>query len=770
MEGAPFGRYRLVELLGRGGMGEVWKAFDTATQRVVAVKVLPPQMAADPVFEERFRHEAFAAASLNNPHVVPIHNFGEIEGRLYVDMRLIEGQDLEHVLADGPLDQARAVKIIEQIASALRAAHKIGLVHRDVKPSNILIAEDDFSYLIDFGIARAAGETKLTATGNVVGTWPYMAPERFTTGQSDTRSDIYALTCVLYECLTSSRPFPGNSVEQQIAGHLTTPPPRPSISRPEVTPELDAVIAAGMAKDPEKRYSTTTEMARAARAAITNAASHTRPAQPAFRADGRRGGTFGSHPGRRSGQERLGANARPTGGRDRERRAASLGADPRRPARPCGAGAPTRAQPAEAGRQAPTQAQPAAQAPTQAQPAEHAPPTVMAPPAWAPTPGRHARARCTGLGGNGWALPCRMSRTPRRRRRPSPPRANAKPPTFAARRRHPGQVARRRRAVAVVQAHGGGDPHRRRPDRGRRRDHSSRHQRRRRARTRRPSRRRHGRHQRQWRVGTRRHVRLRVRRADTAQRSAVRERAGRQRDMGDQFGVPHQGLRGERDEGQRIDKHGNDIGAGRGRRTVGVGQRAAGNVPGRRRRGRGLGVAVTGVTPGRVASRRVHRALDGPQLCQQPPGHGDPHRRRRLRGESGRSCDDARPGGVARAGAVRPLSGDRHLQGRKSQRRREFRHPVVLPSHRRALPELLAEPHRHQGPHLCEERVGAGQQVIGCEVQKGGPAHREVTLQYPLPSPAQDPITLLTGRGHYTITGACPFNSDFDSKVQRTGG
>lgn len=222
MEGTPFGRYRLVELIGRGGMGEVWKAFDTATRRVVAVKVLPAQLAADPVFEERFRHEAFAAAGLNNPHVVPIHNFGEIEGRLYVDMRLIEGGDTEHVLAAGPMEPVRAVKIIEQIASALNAAHKIGLVHRDVKPSNILVAEDDFSYLIDFGIARAAGETKLTATGNVVGTWPYMAPERFTTGQSDTRSDIYALTCVLYECLTSSRPFPGESVEQQIAGHLTS--------------------------------------------------------------------------------------------------------------------------------------------------------------------------------------------------------------------------------------------------------------------------------------------------------------------------------------------------------------------------------------------------------------------------------------------------------------------------------------------------------------------------------------------------------------------
>jgi len=269
VKGTPFGRYQLIELLGRGGMGEVWKAFDSATQRVVAVKVLPPQLAADPVFEQRFRREAYAAAGLNDPHVVPIHNFGEIEGRLYVDMRLIDGQDLEHVLTHGPLDPLRAVKIIEQISSALNSAHRVGLVHRDVKPSNILLAEDDFAYLIDFGIARGAGETGLTATGNVVGTWPYMAPERFTTGQTDTRSDIYALACVLYECLTSSQPFPGDSVEQQIAGHLTTPPPRPSLVRAGVSPQLDTVIAKGMAKDPDERYRTTIELARAARTAVT---------------------------------------------------------------------------------------------------------------------------------------------------------------------------------------------------------------------------------------------------------------------------------------------------------------------------------------------------------------------------------------------------------------------------------------------------------------------------------------------------------------------
>ena len=278
MTGTPFGRYQLIDLLGRGGMGEVWKAFDTATQRVVAVKVLPAQLAADSNFERRFRREALAAAGLNEPHVVPIHNFGEIDGRLYVDMRLIEGEDLEHLLTAGPLEPQRAVKIIEQVAAALNAAHRVGLVHRDVKPSNILVTEGDFAYLIDFGIARGADETGMTGTGDVVGTWPYMAPERFTAGQTDTRSDIYALACVLYECLTSSRPFPGDSVEQQIAGHLTAPPPRPSDTYPAISPELDAVIATGMAKDPNERYTTATELANAARTAL--AASESTESSP----------------------------------------------------------------------------------------------------------------------------------------------------------------------------------------------------------------------------------------------------------------------------------------------------------------------------------------------------------------------------------------------------------------------------------------------------------------------------------------------------------
>ncbi|WP_082970237.1 serine/threonine-protein kinase [Mycobacterium sp. E2989] len=268
MEGTPFGRYRLINLLGRGGMGEVWRAYDTVTDRIVALKVLPAHFAADKTFQQRFRREAHSAARLNNPHVVPIHTYGEIDGRLFVDMRLIEGRDLATVLASsGSMPPSRAVHIVEQVAHAVYAAHKIGLVHRDIKPSNILLDENDFAYLIDFGIARVLGETGLTGTDAVVGTLRYMAPERFKVGEADARSDIYALACVLYECLTGGAPFPGDSIEQQLAGHLSAPPPRPSDSG--APPAFDAVIATGMAKDPAQRYATSVDMARAARDAIT---------------------------------------------------------------------------------------------------------------------------------------------------------------------------------------------------------------------------------------------------------------------------------------------------------------------------------------------------------------------------------------------------------------------------------------------------------------------------------------------------------------------
>ena len=270
MEGTPFGRYLLLELLGRGGMGEVWRAHDTETKRIVAIKVLPAHLSEDEEFQRRFRREAHAAARLNSPHVIPIHHYGEIGGRLYLDMRLIKGRDLATVLADGPLDPARAVNIVDQVAKALYAAHQEGLLHRDIKPSNILLDDDDFAYLIDFGIARTMGETRMTQTGSAVGTFLYIAPERLAIGaDEDARVDIYSLACVLYECLTGGPPFPGDTTPQLIAAHLHAPPPRPSVSQPQVPAPVDEVIARGMAKDPQQRYVSTVELVEAAREAIT---------------------------------------------------------------------------------------------------------------------------------------------------------------------------------------------------------------------------------------------------------------------------------------------------------------------------------------------------------------------------------------------------------------------------------------------------------------------------------------------------------------------
>jgi ABC-type amino acid transport substrate-binding protein/predicted Ser/Thr protein kinase len=269
VDATPFGDYQLQELLGRGGMGEVYRAYDTKTDRVVALKVLPHHMAEDTVFQQRFRRESQAAASLSDPHVVPIHGYGQIDGRLYLDMRLIEGMTLGDILAerDGPIDTELAVKVVEQVGTALDAAHQANLIHRDVKPSNILITPREFVYLIDFGLARTAGEKGMTTAGSTLGTLAYMAPERFDAGQSDPRSDLYALACVLYESLTGSRPYPADSLEQQIAGHMVQAPPRPSAFDSGLV-AFDDVIAKGMAKKPGQRYQSGADLAIAARRAL----------------------------------------------------------------------------------------------------------------------------------------------------------------------------------------------------------------------------------------------------------------------------------------------------------------------------------------------------------------------------------------------------------------------------------------------------------------------------------------------------------------------
>ena len=271
MSEGNFGRYEIIGEIGRGGMGTVYRAHDTKMQREVAVKVLRPELVSVPGYVERFRREAFTAGRLSEPHVMPVHEADEIDGRLFLVMPLIAGTDLTGVLVrDGAMAPARAVHVVEQVGAALDAAHSAGLVHRDVKPSNVLLTDKDFAYLIDFGIAHAASETKLTATGMTMGTWGYMAPERFTTGAADASGDIYALACVLYQCLTGVQPFPGESMPQQVHGHCYLEAPRPSAVNPELPEALDAVIARGMAKDPAQRYQTCEALVADARRVISH--------------------------------------------------------------------------------------------------------------------------------------------------------------------------------------------------------------------------------------------------------------------------------------------------------------------------------------------------------------------------------------------------------------------------------------------------------------------------------------------------------------------
>ncbi|MBJ8347808.1 serine/threonine-protein kinase [Antrihabitans sp. YC2-6] len=266
-----FGHYLLERLLGAGGMGQVWLAFDTQTERQVAVKVLPPAFSHDEDYRQRFLREAKVAAALREPHIVPIHSFGTIDDQLYIDMAYIEGRDVGSLLKEGPLPVPKAVDIIAQTGDALDAAHEAGLVHRDVKPSNLLLTHrKGFVYLIDFGIAFGTQQTRLTGSGLSVGTLEYMAPERFV-GTFDASVDVYALACVLYHCLTGRPPFGNTTPERQMHGHIGQPPPRPSAANSAVPVALDAVIARGMAKKPRDRYATAGDLGEAARAALVAA-------------------------------------------------------------------------------------------------------------------------------------------------------------------------------------------------------------------------------------------------------------------------------------------------------------------------------------------------------------------------------------------------------------------------------------------------------------------------------------------------------------------
>ena len=270
--GTRFGPYQLVQLLGRGGMGEVYQAEDTRKHRVVALKLISPQFSNNSVFRARMQREADTAGRLTEPHIVPIHDYGEIDGQFFVEMRLIDGASLRSLLKHyGPLNAARTVAIVRQIAAALDAAHSHGVTHRDVKPENILISGDDFALSGGFRYRPRRHRPRADPGGDRGGTYNYMAPERFTGDEVTYRADIYALACVLGECLTGAPPYQSDSVERLIAAHLLDPVPRPSQQlRPGMIPvALDQVIATGMAKNPDERYRTAGELAAAAHDALT---------------------------------------------------------------------------------------------------------------------------------------------------------------------------------------------------------------------------------------------------------------------------------------------------------------------------------------------------------------------------------------------------------------------------------------------------------------------------------------------------------------------
>jgi len=280
--GTDFAGYRLRAVLGRGGMSIVYQAENPRLRNVIALKVLAPELADDQVFRTRFREESQIAASLNHPHVIPIHDFGSSDGLLYIAMRYVSGTDLRHLIADrGWLAPYESVHLLEQVARALDAAHRRGLVHRDVKPGNLLIAQGgddgdpDHVYLADFGITKYMGRPSgLTVAGTVLGTGHYISPEQIQHHTVLGAADQYSLGCVLYECLTGRAPFEKGLNEAILWAHVHEFAAPPSLLRPELPPAIDEVFARVLAKEPVDRYADCREFIGAARGALETAPTH----------------------------------------------------------------------------------------------------------------------------------------------------------------------------------------------------------------------------------------------------------------------------------------------------------------------------------------------------------------------------------------------------------------------------------------------------------------------------------------------------------------
>ena len=279
------GRYQLGSLLGAGGMARVYLASDRVLERQVAVKVLSPPYAQDPSFVERFRREARAAARLSHPNIVAVFDSGSDANQHYLVMEYVAGQSLAQLLAhQGRLTPRRAAELVIQVCAALAAAHAQRLVHRDVKPANMLVGDDRRVKVADFGIAKAAATATLTGTGTVLGTAAYLSPEQAQGGPVDARSDLYSLGCVLYELLCGSPPFGSGADSPPVAvatRHLHQPPEPPSAHNPQVDASLDAVVLTALAKEPTQRYQSATDMQDALERVLTGAAVRSGPGRPA---------------------------------------------------------------------------------------------------------------------------------------------------------------------------------------------------------------------------------------------------------------------------------------------------------------------------------------------------------------------------------------------------------------------------------------------------------------------------------------------------------
>ena len=279
--GSLFAGYRIEGLIDRGGMGVVYRASDVDLDRTVALKIIAPEHTQNPDAVARFKVEARLAASLEHPNIVPIHRGGEFEGVLYLAMRFVPGINLRQRVDRGQLDMAAVQRVVGSVAAALDAAHAAGLVHRDVKPGNILISgegEDEHVYLTDFGLTKRLGSAgSLTRTGAWVGTPDYVAPEQIQAGKVDGRTDVYSLGCVLYEMLTGSVAFPSDNDMAKLWAHVTDPPPPPSLRRPDLVKAFDDVVARATSKDPDQRYPKASELAAAVNQAATEQAAKSLP-------------------------------------------------------------------------------------------------------------------------------------------------------------------------------------------------------------------------------------------------------------------------------------------------------------------------------------------------------------------------------------------------------------------------------------------------------------------------------------------------------------